>query len=104
MYEGKTDNIYLRSALKALHPAYPQLAEVKGGKLFTKIGLLKHSRTEHDIFELSGGSANISNFIAHYKADALKYKFRPMKLPIIVLVDNDSGQSGGGVFSFKLRS
>ncbi len=47
--EGKTDNIYLRSALKALDPAYPQLAEVIGGKLFTKVRLLKHSRAEHDV-------------------------------------------------------
>jgi len=92
--EGKTDNIYLRSALKALDPAYPQLAEVKGGKLFTKIRLLKHSRTEHDILELSGGSGNIANFIAHYKSAVFNYKFRPMKFPIIVLVDNDSGQLG----------
>ena len=98
--EGKTDNIYLRSALKALDPAYPQLAEVKGGKLFTKIRFLKHSRTEHDILELSGGTGNIAKFIAHYKAGVFKYKFRPMKFPIIIVADNNSGQlGGGGVFS-----
>ena len=95
MCEGKTDNIYLRSALKALDPAYPQLAEVKEGKLFTKIRLLKHSRTDHDILELSGGSGNIAKFITHYKAAVFRYKFRPMKFPIIILVDNDSGQLGG---------
>ena len=100
MCEGKTDNIYLRSALKALDPAYPQLAEVTGGKLFTKIRLLKHSRVEHDILELSGGSGNIAKFIEHYSGTVVKYKYRPMKFPIIILVDNDSGQAGNAaVFS-----
>ena len=94
MCEGKTDNIYLRSALKALDPAYPQLAVVKAGKLFTKFRLLKHSRAEHDILELSGGSGNIAKFIEHYRSAVFNYKCRPMKFPIIVLVDNDSGQIG----------
>lgn len=101
MCEGKTDNIYLRSALKKLHSAYPQLAEVKDGKLFAKVGFLKHSRVEHDILELSGGSGKIASFIAHYNVAVFKnYKYRPMKFPVIILVDNDSGQSGkGGVFA-----
>lgn len=100
MCEGKTDNIYLRSALKALDPAYPKLAEVKDGELLTKIKFLKHSRTEHDVLELSGGSGNIAKFIEHYNGAVYGYKFRPMKFPIIVLVDNDSGQVGNGaVFS-----
>jgi RNA-directed DNA polymerase len=100
MCEGKTDNIYLRSALKKLYSAYPQLAEVKDGKLFAKVGLLKHSRVEHDILELSGGSGKIASFIAHYNPAVFKnYKYRPMKFPVIILVDNDQGQSGkGGVF------
>ncbi len=97
MCEGKTDNIYLRSALKALHPAYPRLAEVKDGKLFAKVAFLKHSRVEHDILELSGGSGNIANFIAHYRGAVYNYKHRPMKHPIIILLDNDSG--GNAVFS-----
>lgn len=98
--EGKTDNIYLRSALKALAHSYPQLAEIKEGKLITRFRILRHSRVEHDILELSGGSGKIANFIAHYKGAALNYKFRPMKFPVIILVDNDSGQTGGGgVFS-----
>jgi retron-type reverse transcriptase len=100
MCEGKTDNIYLRSALKGLSPAYPQLAEVKDGKLYAKVRFLKHSRVEHDILELSGGSGKIASFIARYNAAVFKnYKYRPMKFPVIILVDNDSGQAGkGGVF------
>ncbi|UDL96262.1 retron Ec67 family RNA-directed DNA polymerase/endonuclease [Lichenihabitans sp. PAMC28606] len=106
MCEGKTDNIYLRSALKGLDPSYPRLAEVKDGKLFTKGRFLKHSRAEHDILELSGGSGNIANFIAHYRSAVFNYKHRPMKYPVIILLDNDSG--GNAVFNqakemFKIR-
>ncbi|WP_083467668.1 retron Ec67 family RNA-directed DNA polymerase/endonuclease [Methylobacterium tarhaniae] len=92
--EGKTDNIYLRSALKALYPAFPVLADVKKGELRSKVKFLKHSRIEHNILELSGGSGNIANFIAHYRGAVYNYKYRSMKHPVIVLVDNDSGQKG----------
>jgi RNA-directed DNA polymerase len=94
--EGKTDTIYLRSALKALCPSYPQLGELKKGNLIAKVHFLKHSRAEHDILELSGGAGNLANLIAHYRGAVFNYKYRPLKAPVIVLVDNGSGQSGGG--------
>lgn len=89
--EGKTDNIYLRSALKALDPKYPELAEVDKGKLVTEIKLLRHSRAEHDILELSGGSGNLGNLVARYEKAVSRYTYRPLKYPVIVIVDNDSG-------------
>ena len=102
--EGKTDNIYLRSALKALCTSYPQLGELKKGNLIAKVRFLKHSRTEHDILELSGGSGNLASLIAHYRGTIFNYKHRPLKAPVIVLVDNDSGQTGKGGVLPKLRS
>jgi RNA-directed DNA polymerase len=89
--EGKTDNIYLRSALKALDPKYPQLAIVDNGKLVTAVTFLRHSRVEHDILELSGGSGNIGNLVGRYEKAVSRYAHRPLKHPVIVLVDNDSG-------------
>jgi RNA-directed DNA polymerase len=91
--EGKTDNIYLRSALKALDPRYPQLAKVEKGVLTTEVKFLKHSRAEHDILELSGGSGNLANLIARYKKTVSRYAYRPLKYPVIVLIDNDSGSN-----------
>jgi len=88
--EGKTDNIYLRSAFKALDPKYPGLAEVDKGKLVTKVKLLRHSRAEHDILELSGGSGNLGNLVARYGKSISRYAYRPLKHPVIVLIDNDS--------------
>lgn len=89
--EGKTDNIYLRSALKALDPKYPQLAKVDKGKLVTIVTLLRHSRVEHDILELSGGSGNIGNLVRRYEKAVHHYAHRPLKHPVIVLIDNDNG-------------
>ncbi len=66
--EGKTDNIYLRSALKALNPKYPPLAKVDKGKLVTAVTLLRHSRVEHDILELTGGSGNLGNLVGQYES------------------------------------
>ena len=91
--EGKTDNIYLRSALKALDPRYPQLAKVDKGRLVTEVTLLKHSRVEHDILELSGGSGNLGNLVGRYEKAVYRYAYRPLKHPVIVLVDNDTGSA-----------
>jgi len=91
--EGKTDNIYLRSALKALSPKYPQLAKLDKGNLVTEVRLLKHSRTEHDILELSGGSGNLANLVGRYEKAVSRYTYRPLMHPVIVLIDNDSGSS-----------
>ena len=92
--EGKTDNIYLRSALKALDPKYHELERVEDGKLITNVKLLCHSRVEHDILELSGGSGNLGNLgnlVERYEKAVYRYKYRPLKHLVIVLVDNDRG-------------
>ncbi len=91
--EGKSDNIYLRSALLALDPNYPTLAEKVGEKLVTKVRFLRQSRVEHDILELNGGTGNLKNFIERYEKAVYRFKHRPLKHAVVVLVDNDSGST-----------
>ena len=91
--EGKTDNIYLRSALKALAKSYPTLAKLENNSLKAEIRFLKHSRNEHDILELSGGSSNLASLIGRYDKAIYRYYYRPLKFPVIILIDNDSGSS-----------
>ncbi|MEA2768232.1 MAG: RNA-directed polymerase, partial [Acetobacteraceae bacterium] len=93
--EGKTDNIYLRSALKSFAGSglYPELAELDGSSLKSKIRFLKGSRVEHDILQLSGGSSNIAEFVGRYHGSVARYTYKPMNYRVIVLVDNDSGAS-----------
>lgn len=95
--EGKTDNIYLRSAIRSLISEYPTLGNIHEGKLTTKVRFLKHSRIEHDILEISGGSNNLAKFITYYNKTIHSYKYAPLRHPVIVLVDNDSGS--GSIFS-----
>ena len=95
--EGKTDNIYLRCALRNLAHLYPRLASIKGNNLETLIRFLRHGSTEHDLLELSGGSAQLAALVGRYSKAIQKFEYRPVKFPVIVLVDNDSG--GADVFS-----
>ncbi len=92
--EGKTDNIYLRSALKGLITSYPQLGELDAKKtLKTKVRFLKHSRVDHNVLEISGGSSQLADLVGRYQNEILRYTYRPLKFPVIVLIDNDSGSA-----------
>jgi len=89
--EGKTDNIYLRSALRKLNSKFGTLASIDKGKLVTKIRFLRHSRVEHDVLELSGGTGNLANLVARYEKAVYRYRHRPLGHPVIIVIDNDSG-------------
>ena len=91
--EGKTDNIYLRCALKNLLAFYPALGKIDDGSLMTSIRFLKHGSAEHDILELSGGSAKLASFVGRYAKSMQRFQHRPLRHPVIVLIDNDSGAS-----------
>lgn len=90
--EGKTDNVYLRCAIKSRAHKFPSLAPVgTPGKL--PIRLFKYSdRRTNVVTEISGGVGGICKFIKHYHTDVTqKFKAPPPKYPVIVLIDNDSG-------------
>lgn len=92
--EGKTDNVYLTHAIRALAKSFPGLAclNAKGG-VEIKVRRLKYAGTlTGKMLGLFGGTGDLSKFIAKYKT-LCKKKFRPgaHSNPVIVLVDNDSG-------------
>lgn len=90
--EGKTDNVYLKCAIKSLASSYPKLvASGKEPKL--KVRLFKHSdRRIGEVMKLTGGVGGICHLLKNYCED-VRTKFRaPMpKYPVIVLIDNDKG-------------
>lgn len=90
--EGKTDNTYIKHAIKSLAPVYPLLA-ANDGSTNLKVRLFKYAdRRASKITELTGGVGGICNFIKHYHNDVMtKFKSSPPKHPVIVLIDNDSG-------------
>lgn len=89
--EGKTDNVYIRHAIKSLGAAYPTLLGSAPPKL--GIRLLKYAdRRTSEITELTGGVGGICSLIKHYRSDlALKFKASPPRHPVVLLIDGDSG-------------
>ncbi len=88
--EGKTDNIYIRCALRSLAAQYPTLVQVQGGKKNLLVRLFKFTTTAQRVQGLSGGASQLNNFLSNYRKMIKDFKGVP-KQPTILIVDNDSG-------------
>ncbi len=89
--EGPTDSVYLKSAIRKLATAHPKLASTKNGKLSIDVNFFKYSKQSRDLLQLRGGSSDLKFFLEVWSDKLAKYKHRPMKHPVIVLIDNDDG-------------
>ncbi|RBB35983.1 hypothetical protein DPV79_26930 [Burkholderia reimsis] len=90
--EGKTDNVYLRCAIKSLATEYPRLID-KGTPPKLEVRFFKHAetRTGH-IADLTGGVGGICKLLKNYHEDVTEWFKAPVsKFPVIVLIDNDNG-------------
>jgi hypothetical protein len=94
--EGKTDGIYLRSAIKQ-SPAYlGTLSTVASGKNICSVEFFRYSRLTNKLLELGGGSDNLGKLILRYDDFLKTFKHQPLRHPVILLIDNDDG--AGDVF------
>jgi RNA-directed DNA polymerase len=92
--EGKTDNIYIRNAIRRLAAFHPKLgADTPEGFKFA-VGLFSYQNKAHQLVRLGGGMGDLMGFIRTYRARLKAYKFRPLLHPVIILVDNDTGLTG----------
>lgn len=89
--EGKTDPIYLRAAMKKLSGQYPQLGTFENGQFSSKVNFLKHSDKIGKMLEIRGGTSNFSKLIHPYETNLKNFQFKPLRYPVIILIDNDSG-------------
>lgn len=91
--EGKTDNLYLKYALRNLPAFHPKLGSWKGAVFTSAISFFSYKNQAHQILELGGGAGDLRYFFIQnrYKRDIHSFKHRPLKHPVIVLVDNDDG-------------
>jgi RNA-directed DNA polymerase len=89
--EGKTDNIYLRNAIRRLSQFHPILGSTTDHRFIATVSIFSYTNKAHQVIELTGGSGNLNGFINRYAACMKPYKHRPLKHPVIVLIDNDSG-------------
>lgn len=91
--EGKTDNVYIRCALRSLATTYPNLVK-KNGKAFDFfVNFFSYSRTTDRILHLGGGTGDLGSFIANYGNEFGRFKHVGNRNPVIILIDNDSGSS-----------
>jgi RNA-directed DNA polymerase len=90
--EGKTDNVYIRCAIKSLAASYPSLA-TPGSPPKLKLRLFKYAeRRTHHVTQLKGGVNGLCKLMKNYHEDvSQKFKAPPPAHPVIILIDNDSG-------------
>lgn len=91
VFEGKTDSIYLREALRQSVPKFPLLAVGKGDKFKIRLKLHRESKLMKKLFHLTSGGDPLKNFIKDYRAKFAKVEGPKGQCPVIVLIDNDDG-------------
>ena len=89
--EGKTDNIYLKSAISELKKDYPALAGVKNGKYELLVRFVNYSKRTRFLLELYGGADYLRGFIDGFEKNMKLYKSAKPEHPVIVFLDNDDG-------------
>lgn len=94
LFEGKTDSIYLREALRRLAFMFPSLVTPASTPLKLQIKLHRYTATMGKLFGLKGGTGPLHEFIKRYPEDYQRIKGPKGEYPIVVLIDNDSGASG----------
>ena len=91
--EGKTDNVYLKSAINVLAKDYPLLANEKKKETPCKL-LVKfydYSKRSDFLLDLNGGGTYLKKFVQRFDENSNFYKNTLPKNPVILLLDNDSG-------------
>ncbi len=95
--EGETDNIYIKSALKAKGERWPKLWNKNSRTV--KVNFKRYTKTTDIVQHLKGGTGDLKNFICNYSQRMKKFRQVPPLHPIIIVVDNDRGSKGkNGLF------
>jgi RNA-directed DNA polymerase len=91
--EGKTDNVYLKQAIRALAAGYPLLAIVSANNTVTRnIRVFRYPSTSTGrILRLGGGTGDLKNLISEYHKEVKRFKAPGKQQPVILLLDNDDG-------------
>ncbi|MEZ0001627.1 retron Ec67 family RNA-directed DNA polymerase/endonuclease [Sinorhizobium fredii] len=90
--EGKTDNIYIRSAIKRLAAKFPLLIDPKSDPVM-QVEFFNYSDRTALFQELSGGTNDLSKLLGDYRQRISSFKHDAAH-PVIMVVDNDNGSKG----------
>ncbi|WP_281547062.1 retron Ec67 family RNA-directed DNA polymerase/endonuclease [Pseudoalteromonas sp. PAR1] len=89
--EGKTDNIYLKSAINQLHSKYKQLVYKSESRYELLIRFVEYSKRTRFLLELYGGADYLRGFIDTYAVKSKIYRAEKPQNPVIIFIDNDDG-------------
>lgn len=96
--EGKTDPVYLREAVKSRTKFHPALgAPGKDGFKHT-VRYFNYGGLAHEVMDLGGGTGDLKSIPLDYlrnlkpsKGSHKPFAHKPMKHPVIIVLDNDEG-------------
>jgi retron-type reverse transcriptase len=89
--EGKTDNVYLRYAIRKLTQFHPKLGRFEGEKFQSAVSFFSYKNQAHKVLEINGGAGGLIHLILSYKHYLPQFEHRPLRYPVILLIDNDEG-------------
>lgn len=87
--EGKTDNIYLKCALKKLITNYPDLVEITDKKVKYKVNFFNRTETVSEMLKLAEGAGGMKFIMLGYERLMRRYRCPGKHHPVIMIVDND---------------
>ncbi|RAS21219.1 hypothetical protein BX591_13048 [Paraburkholderia bryophila] len=89
--EGKTDNVYIKCALRQLADTYPQLVSKTASENKLLLNFFNYTKVADRILHLGGGTGDFQTFIGNYGSEFKGFKSKEKRNPVILLIDNDEG-------------
>ena len=91
--EGKTDNVYLKSALSELQAIYPNLVNPKTAKkdYSPKLKFPNLNRKTMYFLDIGDGATPFVRFVQRYTDDLKYFEGKKANNPVILVLDNDTG-------------
>lgn len=96
--EGKTDPVYLREAIRHLPAWQPRLGQPTTEGFQFSLSFFNYGGKSHEIMDLGGGTGDLKSIPLDYlrnldssKSDRKPMLHKPMKVPVIMVLDNDEG-------------
>lgn len=89
--EGKTDNIYIKSAIKSLAAKFPELVDPTT-PLTTAVDFFRYNKRSANFQDLSGGTGEMRKLLASYRHRTASFK-HVARHPVIMVVDNDAAST-----------
>jgi hypothetical protein len=87
--EGKTDNVYIKHAIRRLAAQFPDLAEIdNNGQIRPRVRIYKYAKssTARILGLNDGGTSHMADFISNYKKNTDKFNAPGLQKPLVMLL------------------